>query len=171
MQRSLFMCSKSLDSKGLTEHRPLPPSHLFELAFPLPLIKCSLLANPLTGLWASVSFSPRVGEGSGWRGCKWVSFLSITCWKGGTRWRAGTEAPWGAESASPALQCKRKPRITQVLESRDCRQSPAALFTAWKQACLRASAWKCGKGNVVPQHSGGLWTTSRCLGSRVLGPV
>lgn len=38
-QRSLFMCSKSLDSKRLTEHRPLAPSHLFELAFPLPLIK------------------------------------------------------------------------------------------------------------------------------------
>lgn len=39
------MCSKSVGKKDLTKHRLLTPSHMFicfELAFPPPVIKCSL---------------------------------------------------------------------------------------------------------------------------------
>lgn len=125
VQSSLFMCSKFVDSKSLTEHRPLTLSHLFicfELSFPLPLIKW------ITWLAFELLFSSPLVSGKALDGeiaSEWVFPAS----------HAGKVAQGGE-----LLQYRWKPRTTQVLESRDCCQSLAVLFETWRQACLLLSA-------------------------------
>lgn len=109
VQSSLFMCSKFVDSKSLTEHRPLTLSHLFicfELSFPLPLIKWItwlafelLFPSPLVsgkaldGEIASEWVFPASHAGKVAQGGELLQYR----WKPRTTqfWRAGTAvSPW-----------------------------------------------------------------------------